>query len=92
MSSEGGVLTAEGGMILSECGIIHSEGGIDAFRGRHHTFCRPHYDGFNSVPTDSNMIYGRSRTASYRGGLTGEANGHHWGGILDDWGGNCHPS
>ena len=41
---------------------------------------------------DSIMIYGRSHTASYRGGLTGEANGHHWGGIHDDWGGNCLPS
>ena len=38
------------------------------------------------------LMYGRSRTASYRGGLTGEANDHHWGGILDDWGGNCFSS
>ena len=60
-------------------------------RGTIH-FCRPHYDGFNSVSTDSIMIYGRSHIASYRGGLTGEANGHQWGGILDDWGGNCLPS
>ena len=59
-------------------------------------FCRPNYDGFNSVYVQQTasciMIYGRSHTASYRGGLTGEANGHHWGGIHDDWGGNCLPS
>ena len=55
-------------------------------------FCRPHYDSLNSVSRDGIMMHGRSRTASYRGGLTGEANGHHWGGILDDWGGNCLPS
>ena len=55
-------------------------------------FCRSHYDGLNSLSRDGTMMYGRSRIASYRGGLTGEANSHHWGGTLDDWGGNCLPS